>query len=210
MKILIKLAAALAAAMITALTACGNDPPALFPQEPGTSNVGTNRTGALKVIVTEQGEFALKSKITSADSTSKELIATVNTWIAEYVQAGGGDKYAGELTIRMDNGTATITDTNEKNDWNATKNCADSLKERFEYDYPGRAFTAKVFIDDGGYAIYVWYVPNDASYSGAAPTRADFYAGDYSGWQSENRKGLTEDGVIIGTYPKLHFKESRN
>lgn len=141
-----------------------------------------------------------KSKVVSADSCAKEMIVTVNSWIADSVWDGGEDKRPCELRIVMDNGKATVTDKTGKNDWNARQGVVESLKERFEWDYSGRTFTATVFVDESGYAVYSWFVSDDANYSGAAPARADFEAGTYDGWKKE---GMTDDGVTIGTCPRL-------
>lgn len=152
-----------------------------------------------------------KSKVTSADITAKYVIQTVNTWIADDIAAGGKDRVPCELRIVMNNGDAAVTDSTGKNDWNARGEGrwgVESLKERFESDYQGQTFSAKVFIDESGYAVYSWCVQNDAGYNGDAPSLADFKAGTYDGWKSENKEGTTEDGVVIGTSPKLHYKES--
>lgn len=147
----------------------------------------------------------VKSKATSADSTAKEMIYTVNCWIADCVSMGGDEKVACELLINMNKGNATVTDSTGKNDWNAIAAyyCPDSLEERFEADFSARTFTAKVFIDESGYAVYSWFVQDDPAYKGDAPSRADFEAGTYDGWKSEDRLGVTKDGVTIGTSPKL-------
>lgn len=155
---------------------------------------------AAAILVPTLHSQVAKSKVVSADSTAKEMIYTVNAWIADSVSAGGEDKRPCELRIAMDNGDATITDSSRKNDWGARPNCPESLEQRFESDFSGRTFTATVFVDDSGYAVYSWFVPDDANYSGAAPARADFETGVYDGWKKE---GTTDDGVTIGTCPRL-------
>lgn len=210
MRILKKLAAAAAIVMaISTLSACGNDSPAPFPQKPDTPNTGTNPIGALTSAAEEFDEEIFRSKVTSADSTAKEFITSVNSWIADDVASGGAEKLACELRIVMDNGKATITDASGKNNWEGRKGSSngkngspESLKERFETDYSGRTFTAKVFIDKSGYAVYSWFVRDDAGFNGVAPARADFEAGYYL-WKSEKKQGMTTEGVIIGTFPRL-------
>lgn len=214
MRILKKLAAAAAIVMaISTLAACGNDSPELYPQNPGTPNPGTNSFDANNIADELNGQI-LKSKVTSADSTAKELITSVNTWIADDVASGGAEKRACELRIVMDNGKATITDASGKNNWegkkgNPEKNlgCYDTLEERFEADYSSRTFTACVFIDESGYAIYSWFVLDDPTFNGAAPTRADFEAGEYE-WKAEDRVGMTRGGTIMGTSPRLPYPKS--
>lgn len=149
----------------------------------------------------------VKSKTTSVDRTAKEMVQTVNTWIADHASAGGSDPKPCELLISMDNGKATVTDSTGKNDWSAKDvRGVESLEELFEWDYNSRTFTAKVFIDESEYAVFSWFVPDDPAYRGDAPALADFKAGTYDGWKSEDKLGVTKDGVTIGTYPKLFAK----
>lgn len=159
-----------------------------------------------------------KSKVTSADSTAKELITTLNTWIADVVQAGGNEFVAEDVKITMTGGTATVTgagsatttrtDSTSANNWTAEGvRGVEGLKERFEADYSARTFTATVFIDKSGYAVYAWFVPDNGSFSGAAPNGADFEADGYT-WKSDKKEGVTEAGTIIGTSPKLHMTAS--
>lgn len=225
MRILKKLAAAAAIVMaISTLAACGNDSPELYPQNPGTPNHGTPNPGTNPLdannIADELNGQILKSKVTSADSYAKEIITSVNSWIADDICMGGGEKRACELRIVMNNGNATITDASGKNNWEGRKGAPEgkygspeSLKESFEANYSGRTFTARVFVDESGYAIYSWFVLDDAGFNGVAPTRADFEAGYFAGWKSdwkgEKKEGLTEDGVIIGTSPKVFAEKSR-
>lgn len=148
-----------------------------------------------------------KSKATSADIAAKELITTVNSWIADDIYfAGGDEKYACEIRIEMNNGNATVIERSGKNNWSGTGGFR-SLGQRLEWDYDTRTFTATVFVDNSGYAVYSWFVPNDANYRGDAPSLADFEAFCYDGWKS-NKEGMTKDGVVIGTYPKLMSKLS--
>lgn len=153
-----------------------------------------------------------KSKVVSVDVAAKEMIYTVNTWIADDVAAGGKDRVPCELRIVMDNGKATVTDSTGKNEWDARKEqngwlAVESLKERFEWDFSSSTFTAAVFVDESGYAVYSWFVNDEAGYNGDAPSLADFKAGTYDGWRSESKVGMTDDGVVIGTSPKLFYKE---
>lgn len=207
MRILKKLAAAVAVVMaISTLAACGDDD-LLLPQEASKPSAGTNPIDKNASLANEFNEEIFRSKVTSADSTAKEFISTVNTWIAENVSAGGDEKTACELKIVIKNGKATVTDLSGKNDWEARKGCPESLKERFESDYSGRTFTAAVFVDDSGYAVYSWYVRDDAGFNGDAPSFEDFKAGEYE-WKAEDRVGMTRDGAIMGTCPRLFYPKS--
>lgn len=214
MKILKKLAAAVAVVMaISMLAACGNDDQILLPQEASKPSAGTNPVDTVTSLTDEFNGQVFKSKVTSADSNAKELITVVCSWIADDVTMGGAEKRACELKIVVDNGKATITDASGENSWEGKKGdtegklgAADTLQERFDSNYFERNFTAAVFIDESGYAVYSWYVHDDAGFNGDAPSLEDFKSGVYGGWKSENREGMTTEGVIIGTYPKLHFK----
>ncbi|MDE6731613.1 MAG: hypothetical protein K2J77_01880 [Oscillospiraceae bacterium] len=208
MSILKKLAAAVAVIMaVSTLAACGNDDPILLPQEASKPSGGINPVDKITSVADEYNDAIFKSKVTSADSFAKELITTVNTWIADNVAAGGDEKTACELSIVMDNGNAAVTDLSGKNDWEKRKGCPESLKERFEADYSGRTFIAAVFIDESGYAVYSWCVQDDADFNGDAPSLENFTAGEYE-WKAEDRVGMTRDGVIMGTFPRLFYSKS--
>lgn len=60
-----------------------------------------------------------------------------------------------------------------------------------------------MFVDNFGYAVYAWFVRDGAGFNGAASARADFEAGYYTGRKSEEKRGMTTEGVIIGTFPRL-------
>lgn len=168
-----------------------------------------------------------KSKVTSADSTAKELITTVNTWIAANVAAGGAEKIACDIEVKMSKGVCTITDaantaaksgtssankssisgnsvtSTKGNDWGLRAGCPISLADQFSTDYSSRTFYGKVFIDSSGYAVYALVVTDtDAAPAGNIPTGANFDKGTF-GWKNEKKEGVNDKGVIIGTSPKL-------
>lgn len=165
-----------------------------------------------------------KSKVTSADSTAKELITTVNTWIAANVAAGGAEKIACDIEVKMNKGVCTITDANataskadenkssisgnsvtstKGNDWGMRAGCPISLADQFSTDYSSRTFYAKVFIDSSGYAVYALVVTDtDAVPAGTIPTGANFDKGTFT-WKNEKKEGVNDKGVIVGTSPKL-------
>lgn len=160
-----------------------------------------------------------KSKVTSADSTAKELITTINTWIADVVQAGGNEFVADDIVVKMTGGAATVAsgggwtparddeaaDKAAKNDYEA-KNArgVETLAKRFEADYSARTFTATIYVDNSGYAVYAWFVPDNGSFSRTAPSGSDFEKDEYA-WKSAKKEGVTTEGTIIGTSPKLHY-----
>lgn len=157
-----------------------------------------------------------KAKVTSADSTAKELIQTVNSWIASCVQMGGNEFVAEDVLINVTAGNASLTgsaatttrDTEEaSNNWTAdgVRGC-ESLAERIQMDYSAQNFTAKVFVDKSGYVVYAWVVPGVSSFSGTTPNGGDFEAGFYASWKSAKKEGVTTDGAVVGTSPKLHYE----
>lgn len=157
-----------------------------------------------------------KAKVTSADSTAKELIQTVNSWIATSLQAGGNEFVPEDVLINVTAGSASLTpsaasttrDTGDSsNDWEATglRGC-ESFAERIQTDFSAQSFTAKIFVDSSGYVVYAWAVPSVSSFSGDAPDGGDFEAGFYGSWKSAKKEGVTTDGAVIGTSPKLHFE----
>lgn len=157
-----------------------------------------------------------KAKVTSADSTAKEFIQTMNTWIASCVQAGGNEFVAEDVLINVTAGSASITTSaatttrgagGSANNWTAEglRGC-ESLAERIQMDYSAQSFTAKAFVDKSGYVVYAWVVPGVSSFSGTAPDGGNFEAGFYASWKSAKKEGVTTDGAVIGTSPKLHYE----
>lgn len=158
----------------------------------------------------------LYPKVVSSDTAAKGLIEdTVVNWIAMHVTAGGDEKYACDLRISMNNGTATISESktsipgesgsDKENDWNSRPGCPISLKEYIEETYPGQTFTATVFLYNYGWSGYSWYVPDIADYNGAAPTAKDLKERTFL-WDS-GMDGLLSTGEVVGTYPKISSDE---
>ena len=171
------------------------------------------------ILIPTLGAQIMKAKVTSADSTAKELLKTVNAWIGENLAASGNDKVACDLKIVMDKGSCTITESvntthktagaapNGTDAWGARPGCI-SLKERIEADFSSRSFTGSVFINSSGYVVFAWCVVDKADFSGAVPNGADYEAGFYSGWKGKKKEGVNADGMPVGTYPKLPFKDA--
>lgn len=170
------------------------------------------------ILIPTLGAQIMKAKVTSADSTAKELLKCVNGWIGENLAASGNDKVACDLKVVMNNGVCTLTESahtttrdgaaaNPDDAWDARPGCI-SLKERIEGDFSSRTFTGMVFINSTSYVIFAWVVTDTATFSGAAPNGSDYEAGFYNGWKSERKEGVNADGVPVGTYPKLVFKRS--
>lgn len=174
----------------------------------GTYFLGEKSREALLAVI----DAAEQSQVKAADSAARELVEdTVTMWVVDNIAAGGDEKYACDLKISMNNGTATISESKttipnesgstKENDWSGRPGCPDSLKERVEKTYPGQTFTATVFLNDNGYPVYSWYVPDIADFNGNAPTGKDFKASTFH-WDG-GMDGLLSTGEIIGTYPKL-------
>lgn len=172
------------------------------------------------ILIPTLGAQIMKAKVTSADSTAKELLKIVNTWIGENLAASGNDKVACDLKIVMNGGSCTITESsnsttrdgaapNGEGAWDARPGCV-SLKERIEGDFSSRTFTGMVFINSSSYVVFAWCVVDKADFSGAVPNGADYEAGFYSGWRSQKKEGVNADGVPVGTYPKMPYKAAES
>ena len=134
-----------------------------------------------------------KAKVTSADSTAKELVNSINIWITENTTAGGLVPGAGTINIVMASGSATVTGAPAKAANNPTE-----LGDSIASDYPNATFQADVFITAEGKAWACAYCET------AAPglTEANFTSGSY-GWKSAKDVGVKTTGEIVGTSPKL-------
>lgn len=171
------------------------------------------------ILIPTLGAQIMKAKVTSADSTAKELLKIVNTWIGENLAASGNDKVACDLKIVMSSGTCTLSEnansttrdgaapTNPADTWDARPGCV-SLKERLEGNFSSRTFTGEVFINSSGYVVFAWCVVDKANFSGNVPNGADYEAGYYAGWKSQKKEGVNSDGVPVGTYPKLTYSNA--
>lgn len=156
-----------------------------------------------------------KSKVTSADSTAKELVGSVEAWFSENVAAGGNEASGMDIDIIGTGSGVSVSATAQ------TRADADplaaltlgrgmsTLAEKLEEEYSTSKFAAKVFVNGKGHAVYCVYQPNQSTVSNA-PGYDDFKAGSFGGWRdSKNKVGVTkEGGIITGTSPKLYASES--
>ena len=142
-----------------------------------------------------------KAKVTSADSTAKELINSVNIWLTENTTAGGN--VAGEGTVKITmkgkDGGETDGDLPDKADNNPTE-LADSIAA----DYPNAVFYAEVFLTSEGKAWACVYQEGVSSLASDAPKDTNFEANKFK-WKSEKDVGVTESGAVVGTSPKLPY-----
>ncbi|MDE6733259.1 MAG: type II secretion system GspH family protein [Oscillospiraceae bacterium] len=155
-----------------------------------------------------------KSKVTSADSTAKELLQTVNSWAADWVSAGGAELESQDILIKMDKGSASVSGSDGGSRFDGCAGftagrpgCPESLEDRFASDYSARTFTAMVFVDNSGYAVFSWFVPDNANFSGSTPDFDNFKSTTFS-WKDKKKEGVNAQGIIVGTYPKLSHPDN--
>lgn len=159
-----------------------------------------------------------KSKVTSADSTAKELIQTCNTWMSDLVTNGGDD-----ITCAA-NSTLTVTVKGAAAS-NITVTPSEGLekfgKDTSELAIPGMEGFKETLISDyhmnKGYFV-VYFSADGKAYACAfapdktaavnVPTADNFAAGTYK-WKSDKKQGVdSSTGTIIGTSPKLTYSAS--
>lgn len=154
-----------------------------------------------------------KSKVTSADSTAKELVGSVEAWLADNVAAGGDEASALDLTITADGaGNVTVTPargTASRADEGAATATLPApgkgmltLQDKLKEEYSTSKFIAKVFLNQSGHAVYCGYQPDKTEYTG--PACSDFEANSFAWKDGKNKDGVTTAGVITGTSPKLY------
>lgn len=170
------------------------------------------------ILIPTLGTQIMKAKVTSADSTAKEMLKLVNTWLGENLAATGNEKTQCDLKIVMNGNSCFITEMansttkgggfkpNGVDAWAAKPGCPEGLAQRVKSNFSSRSFTSMVFINSTGYAIFTWVVTDSTTFSGPAPNGADYEAGFYSSWKSEKKEGVNANGVPVGTYPKLYYK----
>ncbi len=146
------------------------------------------------ILVPTMMGMVTKSRVTSVDSTAKSLADTVVTWMSE-VEANGGKIPGGAGTVY----TITISNTGATNsDFDAAD--VAKLTQRITDDYSLTANShGTVYIKDRKVLGAVYY--DSASASTAAPSNTDFDAKTFA-WDGKT-DGLTTDGIICGTSPKL-------
>ena len=152
-----------------------------------------------------------KSKVTSCDSTAKELVQTTNTWITDVTANGGkyltaeGDAWT-TLDLAVSKGTASgsavtsLNNTNKKAD--GSQAFATKFEDAIKSDYDTATFNAKLFINSEGKCVACAYTTSGS----AALTQAEsnFKAGTFI-WKDNKHEGVTSDGYIVGTSPKLTY-----
>ena len=150
------------------------------------------------------------SRITSADSSASQIKTQTTTWLtnmdaAKKTLKGG----TGEMDVTVSTGTWSVTTsigtfqtgTGTAASWSggSDKNfdyclfMADTLRDI-------KNATIRVTLLNGG-VVGVAIVDGDAGYSGTMPAQSDWDAGTFG--FGGDKAGLDQDGVVIGTNPKL-------
>lgn len=159
-----------------------------------------------------------KSKVTSADSTAKELVGSVEAWFSENVAAGGNEASGMDITIIGTGSGVSVSATAQASREGESADALagltlgrgmSTLAEKLEEEYSTSKFAATVFVNGKGHAVYCVYQPNQSTVTNA-PGYDDFKAGSFGGWRdTKNKVGVTDEGgIITGTSPKLYGPES--
>ena len=155
-----------------------------------------------------------KSKVTSADSTAKELLGTVNTWLSEDLTAGGTEKSGMDITISMNKGVATVSATAQTGRGSTgtttdllapAANHHETLKQKVESDYAASSFAALIYVNGEGKAVACVLQNDVTTLDSVHPAYTNFVgpnSGSY-GWKSPKKEGVNSNGAILGTSPKL-------
>lgn len=140
-----------------------------------------------------------KAKVTSADSTAKEIVQTINTWMTDNNVAGGAmPTGAGTIDIVMSGTSCTVTGAIPSKATDMATACSEQIVE----DYPNATFGARVFLSDAGKAYACVYqekattAPNLIASGASYPTAF--------AWDSNKKVGQAS-GIVYGTSPKLPF-----
>lgn len=141
-----------------------------------------------------------KAKVTSADSTAKEMLQTVNEWLTNNTTAGGAIANAGTINIVVTKGScATVSGLPSQASAGGNY---EAFESKIESDYTGATFAAQVFISTEGKAYACAFESGTTTLSHSF-TSTDFANGTFT-WKAKN-PGVTSAGKIIGTSPKLQL-----
>ncbi len=138
-----------------------------------------------------------KAKVTSADSTAKEIVQTINTWLTENNVAGGAmPTTAGTITIVTNGTTCTVGGNIPSKASDMAVSCDSQILE----DYPNASFGATVYLSDAGKAFACVYQEKAT----VAPTLVGSTYPSSFHWDSNKKVGQAS-GIVYGTNPKLPF-----
>lgn len=199
-------AVALVAAAIS-LTACGENAPEPKQSQQQVQNsqiAEGNSANPAGNLITELDEQIIKSKVTSADSTAKCFIDTVQAYVAECVANGGKPWKSGAIEISVTDGEWTVSgyDIGAYKPDNVREELPDILKDNFS-DLK-TAFT-KVYLNEDGRAYAAVYSPDGKPDDSEYPDEAAF---ENIKWKWDGKTvGVTPKGNILGTYPHLFLDE---
>lgn len=158
------------------------------------------------------------SRITSADSTAAQIKTQTTTWLtnmdaAKKTLKGG----TGEVSVTV---TAGAWATDGVGSFQAGTGTAASWSGGSDKNFDYCLFMADTLRDiknatiaitfENGAVAGVAVVDGDAGYTGSLPAQADWDAGTFAfNTQDGGKAGIDDDGVIIGTNPKLQ-KDAAN
>lgn len=212
-----KLAAVCAlTAAFAVLTACGGENvPAPLPQSQqqvqNSQIAGGNTANSAENLITELDEQIIKSKVTSADSTAKAFIDTVNVYISAGVILGGKNWESGTIKISVKNGKWTSSgynaDAYNKPDKPGMPDIKwETLLERFQMDFPEiKNSYAEIHINEDGKAYAAIFSPSGKLDDSEYPDETAF---ENEKWKWDGKTvGVTPKGNILGTCPRLFLDE---
>lgn len=143
-----------------------------------------------------------KSQVTSFDTTARKLWESANQYIINYVQAGGA--YANAPT-HFEFGLDTANDP-DIFDSDEAKEKVGGFMEFIKEDFTLKPSSkCAVYIDGNGKAYAAVYTETGYTISGNEFSWADGSATANITWSDAKNEGVTADGYVVGTYPKVEF-----
>lgn len=196
MKIRRTIAAAItAAAVMSSLTACGKD-------EPSAVNSGG---GAGNTLTSDIIQYD-KSKVTTCDSTANMFVIVSKTYFADYINNGGAvtstDGIAAEITVTKGAASVKMNGYNDAAITDKIGTYENFVKESlsFEDNVSGKAV---IYANKEGKPYAAIYSESmDAVFGTYSYTDDGKIIPSFS-WRSEKEPGVTPEGHIVGTYPKV-------
>lgn len=146
-----------------------------------------------------------RAQVTSCDTTARKLYDFTNEYITKYVTAGGSYTDAPtHFTVDL----STTTDPDIFDDSDAKEKVGgfvENLKGDFNLKDTSKAV---IFIDKYGKAYAALYTESGYTISGNEFSKPDDTVTTNIAWKDGKHEGVTTDGYVVGTYPKVEFKAS--
>ena len=145
-----------------------------------------------------------KSKVTSCDTTASKLVDELNTYIADYTNNGGAYTTTDGIaaTITVTSGTPTVS-MNGYNDTAVTGKIGtfeERIKEDLSFKSNGKA---TIYVNKVGKAYACAYSESSAVSLGTFSCDDNGKITPAFSWVSSKKQGVTSDGYVVGTYPKV-------